>query len=168
MFLSCEVNVITVPSRKLCVSVTKQIKEKRYIRGDKIYGVRSKVLTSAVKFWLVCPSVCHLSITCEVIISGVFNRSVYPLPAVCVLQGSVTQVTVSVWSFYTPSTQLHKLSVQLLNLHSAAFSVHFHYEYRNMMHKSKSTNTQKMPIAAFKVTTLSNEILPPYTVFSAL
>lgn len=48
-----------------------------------------------------------MSVT-EVIISGVFRGTMCPLPAGCVLLGSVTQLTVPECSFYTPSTQLHK------------------------------------------------------------
>ena len=69
-----------------------------------------KVPASGVKSELVCFHVCHVMVTYEVIISSVFNRGVRPLPAVCVLQGSVTQLTVSPCSFYTPSSQLHKPS----------------------------------------------------------
>lgn len=50
----------------------------------------------------------HYTVTHEVMISGVFNMNVCPLPGVCVLLGSVTELTVSVCSFYTPSTQLPK------------------------------------------------------------
>lgn len=39
---------------------------------------------------------------------GAFNWNECPLPGVCVLLGSVTNLTVSVWSSCTPSTQLHK------------------------------------------------------------
>lgn len=55
-------------------------------------------------------NVSHHPVTFEVIIAGVFSRSLCPIPAGCVLQGSVTQLTVSVCSFYTPSTQLHNPS----------------------------------------------------------
>lgn len=73
--------------------------------------------------WSLQSDVCRYPVTYEVIISGVFNRSVCPLPVVCAPLGSVTRLTVSVRSFYTPSTQLHKPSGTAAK---AVFSVWVH------------------------------------------
>lgn len=72
-------------------------------RGFRVRLLSGSRHMSAVKWVLQC-----LWLTREVTVSGVFNRDVCPLPGVCVLPGSVTQLTVSVCGFYTPSTQLRK------------------------------------------------------------